>query len=168
MEMCTNPTIMKMTGLGVLPKWNRKVTSSKSSGIILRSFRAILVLKFTIKIAPRPPRLPNWIFPRFPGFFIGNRFFWCMTLSCPLLILSSNSYQPQTPRPNRQVPKGPGQQWFLCCDLCVVLSWCRAEKKADFLLKIRGNPGNSGFGVWGCVWEPFLLKIWEKSDPKAL
>ena len=43
--------------------------------MILRSFGATLLHKFTIKTAPGPPQTPNLdLFPGVPGFSIGNGF----------------------------------------------------------------------------------------------
>ena len=49
------PRTIKMKGFQVLPKWNRKVISRKWSRIISRSFWAILLLKFTVSMAPQTP-----------------------------------------------------------------------------------------------------------------
>ena len=54
-------------GFNVFPKWNRKVTSPKWSGIILRSFWAILVIIFTIEMAPDPLVPKSAFFRAFPA-----------------------------------------------------------------------------------------------------
>ena len=70
---------MKMS-FRISPKWNRKVTNPKWTWIIIRSFRAYLFLKFTIKMSPPTPPPPDpksGCFWKFPGFSIGNQIFSC-------------------------------------------------------------------------------------------
>ena len=66
------------------PKRKLKVTSPKWNRIILQSFWATFLMKFTIKMVPQTPQTPNLDFPDFPRFSIGNR---------PLFGLYRNSYQ---------------------------------------------------------------------------
>ena len=46
-----------------------KLLIQKWSRIIIRSFLAILLMRFTIKLVPRTPSTPNRISPRFSGSF---------------------------------------------------------------------------------------------------
>ena len=72
MDTSENPKIMKMTGFRAFPKWNQKITIPKRSRIILRSFWATLLCKFTIKMTPQTPRTPN---PKFSRLSTGNSAF---------------------------------------------------------------------------------------------
>ena len=67
-----SPKIIKMMTCWVYPKLILKVSSSKWSRMILRSFCAILLMKFIIKMpppAPNPLDPKSTIFPDFPGSF---------------------------------------------------------------------------------------------------
>ena len=70
-----------MNGFLVLPKRNQKVTSPKWSRTMLWSFRSNLVLKFTISMAPRPPRHQMLIFRDVPGFHYKTSAFCRRTVS---------------------------------------------------------------------------------------
>ena len=56
---------MKNEGVRIFPKWIQKVTSPKWSRIIVRSFRATLFWKITVRMAPQthPPDPKLWFFP---------------------------------------------------------------------------------------------------------
>ena len=72
----------------VFRKWNLKATSSKWSRTILRSFRASLFSKFTIKWPPRPPPTDpkTAILLDVPGFSVGNMLFSAfLTFQTPTL-----------------------------------------------------------------------------------
>ena len=131
---------MKMMGFQVLPEWNRKVTSPKWSRVILRSFRAILLMIFTIKMAPQTPQTPNPQFSQdFPGISIGNQLFWRAPCA------STRS---------------------LCCleDAQHVLS--RESSVRDQGIPFLDNPGKiwekCGFRVWGVCGAIFSLDMIER------
>ena len=68
------PTTMNMMSFRVFLWWIRKITSPKWSGMILRSFWAILWMKFTVKMPSQTPQTPS---PDFSLFFPDseNRFY---------------------------------------------------------------------------------------------
>ena len=99
------PKTTKMEGVGVLPKWNRKVTSPKSSRIILRSFWATLFSKFTVEMPP-PPQTPNQAFSRL---FYRN----CSILWRPCCVVCALSWRP-TGVPWGSLTHGPwGTPWLM-------------------------------------------------------
>ena len=68
------PKTMKMTDLGIFPKWDRKVICPDWSRIIRPTCWATLSLNLTIKIAPQTPTDPkSIIFPDFLRFSLGSK-----------------------------------------------------------------------------------------------
>ena len=133
------PRSIKMMGLRVFPKSHRKVPSRKWSRIILWSFRAILLIKFTRKITSQaPPEPKSRAFPYFPGFRLPSR---------RLVASQVRAYQ-----------------WRAFLGAKDLIWSCKAMK---FLWQICENPYKIwiwGLGGLGCH---FYCKYEEKIKPKA-
>ena len=130
MDTSQNPKTMEIIGFRVFQKWSRKVSRPKWSRIVLRSFRAIRFLKFTIELPPQAPKpefsLILLIFYRKWIFF--DHGYLCMDLGVCALALSWLARDPLRFRVTWGPRQVTGCMWLLCVASC----WRKPETNAFF------------------------------------